>query len=421
MNRIDFEEGLPKKPRSKIKLFWDTYKKTIAIVSIVILIIIALALGIAFSAPSTNNTVQNTTQVWTSEKTSTSSISVSTPSKTTLTTTKIQTTTTQTLLTTSVESTSHVVTEHLSTTTHSLSSTGSSIKSTTQVVVTELSSTNTQDLQTTKITVGSTTQVFTNPVVTEHSSTTTKALETTTIKVESTTQEITSTMINEKTTTQTPVTEIPDKKDSRVDCLPWLRGDKNADIQKECLKNSNCKYQNLDGNIDIPSCYFDNEKIKLTFERDEDTPLGKSYFITAGDSLNKNTPVKLRIDFEYLDDFALRFKIYRLNEKDYEVPIEINKPNTKAKNPKYEVKIDQSGKSFNFKIIRTSTGTVLWDTSLGPIIFDELNRQISTRLPSEYVYGFGENRHESFKHDLSYQNWPIWGRDEAPENVSYNN
>ena len=54
---------------------------------------------------------------------------------------------------------------------------------------------------------------------------------------------------------------------------------------------------------------------------------------------------------------------------------------------------------------------------MGPLIFEELNKQISTRLPSRNVYGFGENRHESFKHDLNYQNWPIWGRDEAPENV----
>ena len=29
----------------------------------------------------------------------------------------------------------------------------------------------------------------------------------------------------------------------------------------------------------------------------------------------------------------------------------------------------------------------------------------------------GENRHESFKHNLNYQNWPVFARDEAPENV----
>jgi hypothetical protein len=54
---------------------------------------------------------------------------------------------------------------------------------------------------------------------------------------------------------------------------------------------------------------------------------------------------------------------------------------------------------------------------LAPIIFQKLNRIISTKLPSENIYGMGENRHESFKHNLNYQNWPVFARDEAPENV----
>jgi len=50
-----------------------------------------------------------------------------------------------------------------------------------------------------------------------------------------------------------------------------------------------------------------------------------------------------------------------------------------------------------------------------------MNRLISTKLPSKNVYGFGENRHESFKHNLNYQNWPVFNRDEAPENKEYAN
>ncbi|CAF1092425.1 unnamed protein product, partial [Brachionus calyciflorus] len=149
----------------------------------------------------------------------------------------------------------------------------------------------------------------------------------------------------------------------------------------------------------------------------ETTELGFVYNIQRR---NSTSPYKnLRVSFEFLDDYALRFKIVSPSIPEYEVPIHINKPNIKAKDPKYDVQIDQT--SFNFKIIRKSTGTVLWDTSLGPIIFEELHKQISTKLPSKNVYGFGENRHESFRHDLNYQNWPIWGRDEAPENYQHGN
>ncbi len=54
-----------------------------------------------------------------------------------------------------------------------------------------------------------------------------------------------------------------------------------------------------------------------------------------------------------------------------------------------------------------------WDTSIGPIIYERLNRQISTKLPSENIYGMGENKHQSFKHNLNYQNWPVFGRDQG--------
>ena len=60
-----------------------------------------------------------------------------------------------------------------------------------------------------------------------------------------------------------------------------------------------------------------------------------------------------------------------------------------------------------------------WDTSLGPIIFEKLNREITTKLPSVNVYGMGENMHKSFRHDLNYRNWPVFARDQIAEDVSY--
>jgi hypothetical protein len=73
--------------------------------------------------------------------------------------------------------------------------------------------------------------------------------------------------------------------------------------------------------------------------------------------------------------------------------------------------------NLNFQIIRKSTQTKLWDTSLGPIIFENFHRQITTKLPSENIYGMGENMHTSFKHNLKYQNWPVFARDQIAEDV----
>ena len=55
-----------------------------------------------------------------------------------------------------------------------------------------------------------------------------------------------------------------------------------------------------------------------------------------------------------------------------------------------------------------------WDTSVGAFVFADQFLQISTRLPSEYVYGFGEHEHSSFKHDLNWKTLGMFSRDQPP-------
>ena len=45
---------------------------------------------------------------------------------------------------------------------------------------------------------------------------------------------------------------------------------------------------------------------------------------------------------------------------------------------------------FSFRVVRTSTGTVVVDTSLGGLTMADQFLQIATRLPSTHVYGFAE-------------------------------
>ncbi|KAG7264695.1 hypothetical protein CRUP_006222 [Coryphaenoides rupestris] len=39
--------------------------------------------------------------------------------------------------------------------------------------------------------------------------------------------------------------------------------------------------------------------------------------------------------------------------------------------------------------------------------------QISTRLPSMYVYGFGETEHRAYRHDLNYHTWGMFAKGPA--------
>jgi hypothetical protein len=59
-----------------------------------------------------------------------------------------------------------------------------------------------------------------------------------------------------------------------------------------------------------------------------------------------------------------------------------------------------------------------WDTALNGLIWNDLQIQIATRLPSKNVYGFGENNHRSFKHSFDFKTWPIFTRDQIPAFVN---
>ena len=54
------------------------------------------------------------------------------------------------------------------------------------------------------------------------------------------------------------------------------------------------------------------------------------------------------------------------------------------------------------------------DLSLGGLTYSDQFLQITTKLASKNIYGFGENRHPSFRHDLNYKTWPMFSRDQPP-------
>uniref|UniRef100_A0A8B9JBS8 Maltase n=1 Tax=Astyanax mexicanus TaxID=7994 RepID=A0A8B9JBS8_ASTMX len=123
----------------------------------------------------------------------------------------------------------------------------------------------------------------------------------------------------------------------------------------------------------------------------------------------------LRVEINYLNSHSLRFKIFDPANERYEVPVPISlppTPDTDEARRMYEVQVTQN--PFGIKVIRKSTGTVVWDSSLPGFTFSDMFIQISTRLPSQYIYGFGETEHESFRHDLNWHTWGMFSKDQPP-------
>ncbi|EMP39847.1 Maltase-glucoamylase, intestinal [Chelonia mydas] len=169
-----------------------------------------------------------------------------------------------------------------------------------------------------------------------------------------------------------------------------------------------------------PSCYYPS---------DYGYSVSQITYTSSGLSVNLNrngnyanrakdstTPINiLRLDVKYHENNMLQFKIYDYNNKRYEVPVPLNIPSSPTstyENRLYEVAIQNN--PFGIQIRRKSTGTVIWDSQVPGFTFSDMFIQISTRLPSEYVYGFGETEHTTFRRDMNWNTWGMFAKDQPP-------
>lgn len=90
------------------------------------------------------------------------------------------------------------------------------------------------------------------------------------------------------------------------------------------------------------------------------------------------------------------------------------KPDHTIKKYNYNVTLSDEDETFALKVIRTKTKKIIWDTSVSNLLYSDQLIQIATKLPSHNIYGFGENPHQSFKHDMNFKTWPMFARDQRP-------
>ncbi|GAV06643.1 hypothetical protein RvY_16599 [Ramazzottius varieornatus] len=88
--------------------------------------------------------------------------------------------------------------------------------------------------------------------------------------------------------------------------------------------------------------------------------------------------------------------------------------NTTIEQTTYSYEVNNTDDVTAVSVRRRSSGRIIWSTDVGALIYAHQYREITTKLPSEYVYGSGENTHNSFKHDMNFRTWGMWARDQPP-------
>ncbi|KAK6195437.1 hypothetical protein SNE40_000868 [Patella caerulea] len=128
---------------------------------------------------------------------------------------------------------------------------------------------------------------------------------------------------------------------------------------------------------------------------------------------------ELTVHVEYQTKHRLRIKIYPGGAGRYEIPIEAldiesSSSPTSSDEQLYDVNVVEYGPQFGVVVRRKSTNTTVFSTDIPGMTFSDQFLQITTRLPSDNLYGFGEHNHRQFKHDMNWRTWSIFTRDSAP-------
>ncbi|KAK6031540.1 glycosyl hydrolase, family 31, partial [Ostertagia ostertagi] len=221
------------------------------------------------------------------------------------------------------------------------------------------------------------------------------------------------------------VAELSQAIEVRMDCHP----ERGASLEK--CRERDCIWTPTD---QLPGTPFEYMSINL--------PGRVRHVITLKKKKGTKNPwgddiEEIQLKSDYIGK-TLNVKIFA--EGRYDPPVDLPRnPSESADN--LELITESSNDSFHFVVTRNSTGAHLFDTSIGlkkllsrlwaiytggdlqkslsgGLMFSDKFLQIATYLPSDAMYGWGENAHPTLKHDFSiYRTWGMWARDEPPHST----
>ncbi|CAF1350959.1 unnamed protein product [Rotaria sp. Silwood1] len=204
----------------------------------------------------------------------------------------------------------------------------------------------------------------------------------------------------------------------RINCYPEIESPYSNYSKESCLAR-NCLYDD-EANASVIQCYLSpnygyilrnfteqtNNTLKLELKRNQ-----------AIDSMFPEPMENVILEIQYYTNDIIRFKLYDADKKRYEVPIPITPSPGKIDSPQYEFNYSSDSTRDNvisFFIKRREGESVLFDTSLGGLVLNNQFLQIITRLQSSHIYGFGENNHDTLKHNVHEKpSWGIFARDQG--------
>eukprot|EP00794_Sanderia_malayensis_P005372 gene5372-6044_t len=215
---------------------------------------------------------------------------------------------------------------------------------------------------------------------------------------------------------QTTLTQAADFYSSRFDCLPGaaLNGNSTDCHARGCIWQIPSK-QSHSG---APSCFYPamyGYKVQSAAVKTKKGEYSIRLERINTPMIYRNHALTLHVLIKSFKTH-LQIKIYQLKKR-YEVPVSLFDglklaPLDKDNNM-YSWEYREN--PFGIVIKRKTTNAVIFDTTVAPLIFADQFLQISTKLPSSNVYGFGEHEHPSYLHSVNWKSYGMFTRDQYPK------
>ncbi|XP_070761323.1 sucrase-isomaltase, intestinal [Enoplosus armatus] len=207
--------------------------------------------------------------------------------------------------------------------------------------------------------------------------------------------------------------ELVAEEYQRFDCYPEEHADEAKCKARGCIWKTSTIER-------VPWCFYPKD-YGYTVTAAKETNSGMTVDITRNKKYRSSGRPEspdidtLRVEIHYHSSDMLQFKIWDPATDRYEVPVPLSVPaGPETNESKRLYKVLVTNNPFGIQVIRKSTGTKIWDSSLPGFTFSDMFIQVSTRLSSEFVYGFGETEHPTYKHNLNYHTWGMFSKDQPP-------
>ena len=210
-------------------------------------------------------------------------------------------------------------------------------------------------------------------------------------------------------TTETPSTTVPKyvKLPERINCYPEEEGvDAKWTVTQKVCEQRGCRYEPDNALPGAPPCFMHPDEIgyEVTSVVGGTDAVFKAFlkplsYISVFDTAIMNVSITVTA----INDKHLQIKIEDAANKRFEVPFPRNsylKDQTMIPSMNRDYNVHVNHKPFSLIVTRKSTGTVIFDTTMGGFVFSDTFLQLTTKVPSMNVYGLGEHEHPSLRHNM---------------------